>query len=101
MPSQNLINIKTFTLEQLSTWMEKYNQPKYRAAQVWKWLYQKMAVSFEEMTDLGKELRQKLLDNLFIPKLQLIKTLTSKDKDTIKFLFALPDNELIESVLMR
>lgn len=101
MPPQKFINIKTLNLEQLGKWMEGHSQPKYRAAQVWKWLYQKMAVSFEEMTDLGKGLRQKLSATLFIPRLKLIKTLTSKDKDTVKFLFALPDNELIESVLMR
>lgn len=97
----NKVNLKDLNLEELGKWMEEAGQPKYRAKQVWLWLYQKRAASFDEMTDLTKELRAKLTRDAFIPGLEVLEKSVSKDEKTIKFLFALPDKETIETVLMR
>jgi 23S rRNA (adenine2503-C2)-methyltransferase len=75
------------------------NQPKYRADQVARWLYQKRATSFETMTDLPAALRTQLSEAFSFVRLENLRVLGSKDT-TRKFLFRLPDGALIESVLI-
>src|SRR6185436_4281984 len=74
-------------------------QPKYRADQVARWLYQKRALSFEKMTDLPAALRTQLSEAFSFVRLENLRVLGSKDT-TRKFLFRLPDGALIESVLI-
>ena len=74
-------------------------QPKYRADQVARWLYQKRALSFEKMTDLPAALRTQLAEAFSFVRLENLRVLGSKDT-TRKFLFRLPDGALIESVLI-
>jgi 23S rRNA (adenine2503-C2)-methyltransferase len=74
-------------------------QPAYRARQVLRWLYEKRARSFEEMTDLPASLRAQLSASFAFDELELIRKTGSRDT-TRKFLFRLADANLIESVLI-
>jgi 23S rRNA (adenine2503-C2)-methyltransferase len=74
-------------------------QPAYRARQVLRWLYEKRARSFEEMTDLPAPLRAQLSASFTFDELELIRKTGSNDT-TQKFLFRLADSNLIESVLI-
>lgn len=93
------INIKELSKEELSAFIERLGLKPYRTEQIINWVYRKFAVSFDEMTNLSKETREKLKDTAVISNLVLLKTLKSKDC-TQKFLFELEDGELIESVLI-
>ncbi len=53
-------NIRTLSFEELTEYFATINEKKFRAKQVWEWLWQKHATSFEDMTNLSKELRQHL-----------------------------------------
>jgi 23S rRNA (adenine2503-C2)-methyltransferase len=74
-------------------------QPAYRARQVLRWLYQKRARSFDEMTDLPAALRARLAESFPFDRLELIRKTGSQDT-TQKLLFRLGDGNLIESVLI-
>ncbi|MES2272667.1 MAG: 23S rRNA (adenine(2503)-C(2))-methyltransferase RlmN [Chlamydiota bacterium] len=88
------------TLEDLKSWMEQNGEKPFRAAQVLDWIYSKDAPSFEEMSNLSKELRAKLSNQFAFPIIKLLKTLESEDQETIKFLWELPDQKRVESVLI-
>ena len=75
-------------------------QPRYRADQVWDWLYDKLAADPAEMTNLPKTLRERLAAETRINPLQLAYEQRSADGQTIKWLFRLPDGLTIETVLM-
>jgi 23S rRNA (adenine2503-C2)-methyltransferase len=90
----------SFTLEEFKTWMKEKGHQPFRAGQVYDWIYDKDVLSFEGMTNLGKELRSKLAESLGFPILKLLRTLDSEDGQTIKFLWELPDRKRVESVLI-
>ncbi len=92
-------NIKQLIEKELIQFMKDLGEKPYRAKQVIKWLYKRLASSFEEMTDLPKGLREELNERTFISDLKPLKILTSGD-GTKKFLFGLIDGETIESVLI-
>ncbi|MBT2617319.1 MULTISPECIES: 23S rRNA (adenine(2503)-C(2))-methyltransferase RlmN [unclassified Bacillus (in: firmicutes)] len=96
----NKESIYGLTFEQLTAWLSNRGHKKFRASQVWEWLYRTRVTSFSEMTDVNKECI-KLLEEHFV-----IQTLTEHVKQeaadgTIKFLFKLQDGNLIETVMMR
>ncbi|HSX25837.1 MAG TPA: 23S rRNA (adenine(2503)-C(2))-methyltransferase RlmN [Chlamydiales bacterium] len=90
----------SLTLEEFKIWMEQNGEKPFRAGQIYEWVYGKDASSFEGMTNLGKELREKLAGRLGFPILKLLRTLESEDLETIKFLWELPDKKRVESVLI-
>lgn len=91
--------IYDYSLEQLTTYFASINQKPFRAKQVFSWLYQKEATSIEDMSDLSKDLREQLNKEFYLDVLKVKQEQRSRD-GTIKFLFELPDNNLIEAVLM-
>jgi 23S rRNA (adenine2503-C2)-methyltransferase len=93
------INLLNSSLDELEKWMEDHGAERYRGRQVWKWLYQKGAVSFEEMTDLPASLREKLAGHFCIRLPQLLKKTEAADR-AAKFLFELEDRQKIEAVLI-
>lgn len=95
-----LKDIKSLSLEELKTEFAKLNLPKFRAGQVFKWLHVRGASSFDEMTDLSKDLRAKLSEKYIILSAKIVKRLISQD-GTMKYLLRFPDGEHVESVLMR
>jgi 23S rRNA (adenine2503-C2)-methyltransferase len=94
------INLKGKTLEELREFFEEINEDKYRAIQVFQWLYQKRVDSFDEMTNLSKSLRNRLELIASIEQLTLVNTQTSSSTHTTKFVFECEDGSLIESVLI-
>lgn len=92
------MNIYDMTLENLENYFLNINEKKYRASQVFSWLYEKRVKSFEEMTNLGKELLERLKKDFNIYTPIIVKE--EHDKDVSKYLFKLNDGEHIESVLM-
>lgn len=95
-----MINLKDLTLSQLTDFIVGIGEPKYRAKQIFAWLYKNIK-SFEEMTDIPKSLMEKLKGVSFISTLEIENRYISQKDGTRKYLFKLPDGEFIESVLMK
>ena len=93
-------DILSMTLPELEAAITALNQPKYRAKQIHDWLHKQHATTFDQMANLPKTLRQQLNDTYHIATVHQVKKLTSKNDGTQKYLFALHDGALIESVLM-
>ena len=89
------------TLEELTAFLSSLGLPSFRAKQVWQWLQQKGASDFADMTNLSKDLRDKLDETCLIPWCDIEKRSVSALDPTVKYLFRLHDGELIESVLMK
>lgn len=92
-------NLFGLTLPELET--ELADLPKFRAKQIAAWIYQRGANSFDEMTDLSKNLREKLAEKYQIFSARLVTELNSADGLTTKFLLAFSDGAAVETVLMR
>jgi 23S rRNA (adenine2503-C2)-methyltransferase len=97
--SSNKTDIKDLTREQLTSWLEDHGVEAYRSGQILKWIYIHQADTFEEMTDLGKDIRKILSLNFTINRLDTIQIESSKDGSR-KYLFKLEDGKYIESVLI-
>lgn len=93
-------SIYSFELHEMKEWLKEQDEKPFRAAQIFEWLYEKRVTSFDEMSNLSKELREKLKDQFTITTLKTVIKQTSQD-GTIKFLFELHDGYTIETVLMR
>lgn len=93
-------NLKNMTIQELETFFEIIGEKKFRAKQVFQWLY-RGAYSFSDMTDLSKTLREKLEEEATIEQLQIAKVQISKKDGTRKYLFRLQDGNTIESVFMK
>ncbi len=93
-------DIKSLYFDELSEVSKKLGLPKYRTAQIFTWL-QSGVESFDEMTNIPVNLRQKLSEGYYIVTAGIKKRLESRVDDTVKYLYELPDGELIESVLMK
>lgn len=92
-------NIRHQTLSEIENWFLIAGDKKFRAKQVWEWIWQKHAQSFADMTNLSKELRQKLGENFSFPALAMDATQFSED-GTIKSRFKTHDGHLVEGVLI-
>jgi 23S rRNA (adenine2503-C2)-methyltransferase len=88
-------------LDEISSLLKEWNEPTYRAQQIWQGLYQHFYNSFEEFTNLPKPLREKLAEHLTFSPLKPKLYLDSSDGQTRKTLFELHDGQVIEAVLMR
>ncbi len=92
-------NIRTLTLDELTQYFLSIGDKKFRAKQVWEWLWKKHARSFEDMTNLSKELREKLSETFSLPALSNNLSQYSSD-GTIKSRFKTVDGHLVEGVLI-
>jgi 23S rRNA (adenine2503-C2)-methyltransferase len=81
-------------------WMKENQQPAFRAKQVMDWLYVKRVDAFDQMTNLPKDLRERLNETFRLQPLDVLTTQVSSD-GTVKFLFGLHDKHAIETVIMR
>jgi 23S rRNA (adenine2503-C2)-methyltransferase len=93
--------IVDLSLEQLRDLVVGLGHPAYRAEQVAAWVYRSTAAGFDDMTNLPKPLRHALAERFRFHALETRTQLLSTDGETRKAVLALPDGELIESVLMR
>lgn len=92
-------DIRKESLENLISWFEAIGEKKFRAKQVWEWLWVKSATSFEEMSNLSKTTREKLAAAFVINAITIDNSQVSNDR-TIKSAFRLHDKHLIEGVLI-
>ncbi len=95
-----MADIKSMTLEELSSFFQELGEPPFRARQVFQWLY-RGAESFREMTNLPKSLRQKLEESCLLTAPRAVRKQVSQVDGTIKYLWELSDGNCVESVLMR
>ncbi len=84
----------------LASLLAGWGQPRYRAGQVWDWIYRKLVTDPAEMTNLPKDLRERLAAEARIDPLETVYEQQSSDRRTVKWLFRLPDGLTIETVLM-
>lgn len=92
-------NIKDYNLEELKEELKSIVEKPFRAEQIFKWLYQDKVKSFDDMTNLSLELREKLKENYTICNFKILKKQESSD-GTKKYLFDVLDGNAIETVLM-
>lgn len=97
----NDLDIKSLYEEELTEELKALALPAFRARQIFEWLHVKLVTSYEEMTNLPKQLREKLQESSPITVLREVTSLHSKLDQTVKYLFRLSDDRVIESVLMR
>ena len=94
-------DIRSYTIDELMAEMELLGEKKFRAKQIYEWLHVKCVDDFSEMTNLSKNLRDRLEESYEIPSVHMLKRQVSKQDGTNKFLFQLQDGHVVESVLMR
>ncbi|MBN8672919.1 MAG: 23S rRNA (adenine(2503)-C(2))-methyltransferase RlmN [Chitinophagales bacterium] len=94
-----LNNIRHLSLAELETYFEELGEKKFRARQVHEWIWQKQAMSFADMTNLSKDLRQQLGEQFTLPALSIDATQYSAD-GTIKSRFKTWDGHLVEGVMI-
>lgn len=94
-------DIKSQSLEELKKTVEALGEKPFRAKQLYEWMHVKLAKSFEEMTNLSKTFRGKLNESCTLTTLAALDVQTSQIDGTQKYLFALHDGNVVESVLMR
>jgi 23S rRNA (adenine2503-C2)-methyltransferase len=92
-------NIRTLSLPDIEQYFETLNEKKFRAKQVYEWLWLKPVQSFEGMTNLSKELRNKLKEDFTLPGLT-VDTVQHAEDGTIKTRFKTHDNHFVEGVLI-
>ena len=93
-------DILSLTLPQLSEEIKILGEKSFRAGQVYGWLHEKRANSFDEMSNLSKKLRESLGERFYICSPKIVRKLVSAIDGTVKYLFEFPDGERAETVLM-
>jgi 23S rRNA (adenine2503-C2)-methyltransferase len=94
-------SILDLSRDQLTELLAGWGEPRYRAGQVWEWLYRKLATDPAQMTNLPLALRQRLAAETSADPLEMLAEQRSHDGQTIKWLFGLADDVTVETVLMR
>lgn len=92
-------NLLNFDLQGLTAYCESLGEKRFRATQLFRWIHQRGASDFDQMTDLAKSLREKLKGNACIEGLSVITQHESQD-GTIKWLFDVGDGNAVESVFI-
>lgn len=87
------------TKSELISFLDSIGVKSFKATQIYEWLYDKRVKSFDEMTNLKKELICKLKDNFYIGSITIVKK--QENESTIKYLFKLEDDNHIEAVVMK
>lgn len=94
-------DIKSMNFEEITEVCKSLGLPSYRAGQIYKWIQQSGIIDYDEMTNLPKDLRQKLKEEYPIHGCEVELKRSSKIDGTVKYLFRLHDDNYIESVLMK
>ncbi len=98
---QNAQDLKSLTLEELKEVLGRLGEKPFRAAQLYQWMHVKLAGDYEEMTNLPKSLRDLCSRSFWYASLKHVRVQESAIDGTRKFLFALRDGNVIESVWMK
>lgn len=94
-------DIKSLNMEELTSFLVSIGEKPFRARQLYEWTHKKLAADFDEMTNLSKALKEKLLHSAAFPTLTVVEEKISNIDGTRKYLFGLSDGNVIESVLMK
>ena len=92
--------LKGLTAEELRDWVLQQGLERFRADQIYSWLYAKRATSFEEMTNLSKDLRRRLAEVAEVGTLKVLQKTRSERSGTTKYLLGLPDDRSVEAVFI-
>lgn len=95
------MDLRSMYLEELENLLTDMGEKPFRAKQIFGWLHKKQASNIDEMTDISVKLREKLKAQYTLSQLKIVEKLVSKNDGTIKYLFDLGNNTIIESVLMK
>lgn len=96
-----MTDIKSMDMDELKVFVKELSEPEFRAKQLYEWIHKALISSFDECTNLSKVFREKLKENTTLTKLKTVEIFKSKTDDTRKYLFALEDGNIIESVRMK
>ena len=96
-----MTDIKSMDFEELKTFVKDIGEPAFRAKQLFEWMHKSLIESFDECTNLSKAFRELLKSQVILTRLKTVEVFTSKIDDTRKYLFALSDGNIIESVRMK
>ncbi len=96
-----MTDIKSLTLKELKDEIALMGEKSFKAGQIYSWFHKHGAESFDEMTNISKDLRTELQKKYDIYNCAIEKKLVSVYDETVKYLFRLNDGELIESVVMK
>ena len=95
------VDVKSLTMDELKLEMEKIGEKAFRAKQLYEWMHVKLARSYDEMTNIPKNLRERLVRDYPYTALEEVTVQVSKTDGTRKYLFALSDGNYVESVWMQ
>ncbi len=99
-PMPDLINLYDLGRDELADLIMGWGEPRYRADQVWQWLYGHKVTLIDEMHNLPRSLRERLAAETCLGGLELVREMRSSDGETRKYALRLSDGQIIESVLM-
>ena len=88
-------------LEEMTAFLTERGYPRFRAGQLYQWIHCKLVSDWDQMSNLPKSMRQQLAEETELTRVRMIDRQVSKIDGTQKYLFAMPDNSLVESVFMR
>ena len=94
-------DIKSLSYEELNNEIISIGLPKFRSKQIFEWLHKFGVSSFDEMSNISKDLRAKLSNSFFISSCEIEQRFVSEIDGTVKYLFRLYDGEYVESVIMK
>ncbi len=94
-------DIKSLPLEELERWITEQGEPRYRAKQLYGWMHQKLVSDPEDMTNIPASLKEKIRTDCTYTVLRQVACQISKQDGTRKYLFALEDGNVVESVFLR
>ena len=95
------IDIKSLNYDEVADYIVRIGEKKFRAAQLYSWMHEKLACSYDEMTNISDKLKKVLKENTLYTCLEPVRVQESQIDGTKKYLFRLYDGNLIESVFMR
>lgn len=95
------VNLLDLSYDELRELVVGWGEPRFRAEQIWRWVYHTLTDDPNEMTNLPKELRQRLMEQAYIGRLEVAGTIASEDGLAEKVVFQTADGHLLEAVLMR
>ena len=96
-----LKDIRSLSYDELANEITELGFPKFRVNQIFSWVHEKCVSSFDEMTNISKDMRAKLAEYFYFDNCTINTKLVSKIDDTVKYLFTLSDGEYVESVVMK
>lgn len=99
--SNDKVNLRDLNLAELKKLMLELGEKPFRAAQLASWVFAKGAISFDQMSNLSKELKIRLAEVATVSNPSILTKQQSKRGDTVKYLFGLTDGHGVESVLMK